>query len=489
MLRAWSEGPDHRMQQAVPYAIAHLREWPAAWRKLDPEQLLLVDSVDNEVMLRRWNFAHTSILPLVPDDAQWLRCVLATFEYDASYKVKLEPLIHAGAFSRVESIHFIHHEQAKFAQELKRVLAVRGPHSPLREVVMEECFFDHKAASELLNLISPGSLNRFSLEKSFKPSAGPYLCDDAWAGLGGLEICGDLVRVEDVEMLLVAPIFSALEELRIGHLLDGKGEPSMALIRKLLQWSEARLERGSPLVRLGLPGMVYDIDTLHELAASPICESMCHLDLRDNVLDAAAIGALFDGPSRWPSLTHLRLGGGSFDYGLDDLLLDRLLSMPCARHLRFLDVSKCHLNALSHVRLLSRKELPALEHLAISDVRLTPELFRRVQAEVDRATAQQDEPFPLWRTLLLRKSSTEEVASLGEAVQGASGAWWREVERVEVEMAKASSGMRRLRTRDGDPWAEILRTETPQQSLRFYEFSPHTAFEFEQVWRQAMAST
>ena len=154
MLRAWSEGPEHRMQQAIPYAVSHLREWPVAWRKLDPEQILLVDSVDNEVMLRRWNFAHTSILPLVPEDAQWLRCVLSMFEYDSSYKVKLEPLIHAGAFSRVESLRFIHHEQSRaLVQELKRVLSVRGPSSPLRELTMEECFFDHDVAAELLNLI------------------------------------------------------------------------------------------------------------------------------------------------------------------------------------------------------------------------------------------------------------------------------------------------------------------------------------------------
>ena len=475
------------MQRAIPYTTSHLREWPTAWRKLDPEQILLVDSVDNEVMLRRWNFAHTSILPLVPEDAQWLRCVLATLEYDASYKVKLEPLMHSGAFSRVESLRLIHHEQSRgLVQELKRVLSVRGPQSPLHELTMEECFFDHDVAAELLKLIDPGHLRHFALERSFKPSAGAYLCDEAWEGLQGLELYGDLVRVEDVEVLLMAPLFHKIQALRIGHLLDGKGEASGNLVRKLLGWGEGRIAGGAPLIRLGLPGLLHDLETIEELAASSVSADLHHLDLRDNILDASSIEALFLDTSSWPSLTHLRLGGAPFDYGLDDLLLDRLLAAPCAKQLRFLDVSKCHLNPLSHVRLLSRRELPMLEHLAVADVRLTPELFRRVQVEVDRAAEQRGEEAPVLQTLLLRKSSTEEVELLGEAVQGGVGAWWRSVERVEVEMAKASSGMRRLRTRDGEPWAEVLRTETPQQSLRLYEFAPHVAFEFEHVWRHAM---
>lgn len=463
MLRAW---PDltRRANEVVPYVSSHLRDWPMEWRQLDPDRVLLCDQSTSEVMLRRWNSTCSDILPLVSEDAQWLRHVIAHLEYDVRHAVKLQPLIHAGAFSRVRSVTFSHHENPRdFLSDLRHVLMVRGTDTPLEQIQIEACFFHDEAAECLMKLVDVSAVRTVALNHSIKPSAISMLCDEAWEGVRNLELTGDLLRLEDVRVLLQSKLCVGLDRLRVGYLLDARGEDVQPLVRELAELLESRAPK---LTSLSLPGLHLTGRAMRRLAESEGMRHVRALDLRDNMLSVEAMEVLCGPNSAFEQLEHVRLG----QWLIQDDMIHTLLTSPLAARLKTLDVARCDLNPLTHVSLLSREHLPVLEHLALSGVRCSRALFERV-ARTQPADRQGLE------TLVLDQAEHVDGEDLTEVVQSTVGRWWRAHRDVEVSMTQTRA------SRLAVSWAQSLRCEA-HRHFTLCQPGTRAGEGFERHWRE-----
>ena len=305
VVRAWPDAEQRRCE-IVPYVAAHLRHWPLRTRRLDMEYVLLCDEAQSEVMRQRWNAATSELLPLVAQDAEWLRPLLGHLEDDARHASKLKLLMHAGAFSRVRSASFSYYEGAKpFLEELKRAFTAHHPESALSALEFESCFFHSEAVETLMRLVDVSSVRSLRLSHAIKPSAINALCDEAWAGVEHFTLTGDLLRVEDARVVWQSALCANLKSARLGYFVDARGaqvEPLLGELLGRLEQSSARLER------LALPGLHLTAEAARVMADSPALASVQALDLRDNALDEATLRALFHPNSHLLQVKHLRLG-------------------------------------------------------------------------------------------------------------------------------------------------------------------------------------
>ncbi len=479
LLRAWPGGKQDRMQRAVPYVMSHVRQWPLVWRELALDHVVLVDGLQSRDMLGKWNFEHTSILPLVPGDAEWLRMLVSHLEYDEEDHRKLEPLIHAGMFSRVESLSFVHHEQLKgFRNEIVMLLTGRAKGCVLSELTLDTCFFDASIMHEFAGRVDLDELVSLRLRHSFKPSVVNELLRWKWGSLKELELLGDLLRVEDVNLLLMSDLCQQLKSIRLGHLLDAREDTIAGLYGNLLNW----MENVRPM-RLSLSRFWFSPEMLHQLATSPAAEYVEHLDVRDNVLSVSHMNALFGEDSRWKRLTHLRVGSGQ-ESSADDLV-DVLERSNVSAQLEFLDISKLHVLPYTQMKLLARLRFPALRHLALSYVQFSTEFFMGVSDLLEKKNELgHDEDVP-WQTLLVKRATLYDVKDLEGLHQfhSKSSSWWGELWDVQIEMLRSRSY---VRTSRGQLWGELLKMDEHHLFDLSDEVSAKNSM-IERVWRTSLA--
>ncbi len=444
MLRDWPVRAQLE-REVVPYVSAHLDRWPMQMMGLSLDRVWWCDDASSEVMLRRWTAADSGILPLVAEDAKWLRHVLRHLDYDVEHATKLKPLIHVGAFSRVRSMSWVHHENPKrFLAELQRVLAVRGGDVPLERFEMEACFFHEEAVERLMSLIDVSRLHTLAINHSIKPSAIPLLCEEVWAGVKSLELTGDLLRLEDARVLLKMPLCQGLERLRVGYLLDARGDEVLPLVREIVRV----LERApGKLHTLALPGMHITPEAIELLARSDGVSGVRVLDLKDNQFSVEAMRALCDEHSKFGSLEHLRLGS----WWVQGDVLEMLLASPFAKQLKTLDVMRCgNIKAPTHLSLLSRKHMPNLENLALSNVTLSRAFFSHVGET-------QPEGLKGFKRLVLHEVVRPDGTTFEDVLGKPSSAWWHEVEHVEVFVRPTRASWR------DDEWVRALESASHQR--------------------------
>ena len=388
MLRAWPDS-NHRREVAAPYVRDVVRRWPVDWLGVEMGQLLACDERVDAELLARWRPGANAALPVVAEDSEWLREVLRHASLAWRERPELtDSLVRGGAFRKLRSLDLRSYERPAALVEIVDTL-FDELEVELEALSLFRCFLNGDAAVRLLDQPQCARLERLALRESLKTSAVDYLRSfEHLESVRWLELYGDLLRSEDLEALLGAPLFEGLRGLTVGWMIDARGD---AFDRLAFELSE-HLSRTS-LQALALPGVQLSARAAAHFVGAAWAPGVRYLDLSGSSVSREALALFFDDASRFSDVTHLRVG--SWVFGEEDF--GRLARSPLSGSLTHLEVTGARLGHLLP-SMLDGDRFESLESLSVDRCRLDAALGARLA---------QTPPPPKLRELVIRDA--EEV--------------------------------------------------------------------------------
>lgn len=368
LLRAWPDA-NHRREVAAPYVRDVVRRWPVEWLGVEMGQLLACDERVDAELLARWSPGANAALPVVAEDAEWLREVLRHASLTWRDRAELtESLILGGAFGHLRSLSLNSYERPTALVEVVDAL-FDNLEVELEALSLFRCFLNDDAVVRLLDQPQCARLERLALRESFKTSAVDYLRSfEHLESVRWLEMYGDLLRREDLEVLLRTPLFEGLRGLSVGGMIDARGSAFDMLAFELSE----HLSKTS-LQALALPGLQLSARAAAHFVGAAWAHGVSYLDLSGASASREALALFFSDASRFDGVTHLRVG--SWAFGEEDFLA--LARSPMSGSITHLELTGARLGHMLPA-MLDGVRFESLESLCLERCRLDANLGARL---------------------------------------------------------------------------------------------------------------